>query len=59
MGAALAMAEGPAGVGSAGRVDNTTIAASKVLGPRAYGEGGGACVGSIYHCKSTSGHSLS
>ena len=41
MGAALAMAEGTSGIGSAGRADKATIAVSKVLGPRAYGGAGG------------------
>ena len=59
MGAALAMAEGPAGVGSAGGADKATVAASEALGPRAYGEGGGACAGSMHRCKSASGRSLS
>ena len=41
LGAALAMAEGTAGVGSAGGADKATVAASDALGPRAYGKGGG------------------
>jgi len=41
MGAALAMAKGTAGVGSAGRADEAAVAASKALGPRAYGKAGG------------------
>jgi len=60
VGITLAMAEGPAGVGSAGGADKATVAASKALGPRAYGEGGGgACAGSMHHCESTSGRLLS
>ena len=44
MGAGLAMAEGPASVGSAGRADEATIAVSEALGPRAYGKArGGMC----------------
>jgi len=41
VGAALAMAEGTAGVGSAGGADKATIAASEALGPSAYGRAGG------------------
>jgi hypothetical protein len=37
VGAALAMAEGTFGIGSAGRADKATVAASEVLGPRVYG----------------------
>jgi len=39
--AVLAMAEGPAGIGSAGGADEATIAVPKALGPRAYGRAGG------------------
>jgi len=49
MHAALAMAESPAGVGSAGRADKATIAAPKVLGPRAYGRAGGGEAGAKGH----------
>ena len=41
MGTALAMAKGTASVGSAGRADKATIAASEALGPLAYGRAGG------------------
>jgi len=41
LGAALAMAKGTAGVGSAGGADKATIAASEVLRPWAYGKAGG------------------
>jgi len=41
MGTALAMAKGTSGVGSAGGADKATVAASEVLGPRAYGRVGG------------------
>ena len=41
MGAALAMAEGTSGIGSAGRADKATVAVSEALGPRAYGGAGG------------------
>ena len=37
MGAALALAEGTSGVRSAGGADKASVAASKALGPRAYG----------------------
>ena len=53
-GAALAMAEGTAGVGSAGGADKATAAASEALGPRAYGEAGGACAGSMHRCERAS-----
>jgi len=55
------MAEGTAGVGSAGGADKATAAASEVLGPRAYGKAGGACVGSMHCCERASEreHSLS
>jgi len=44
VGAALAMAEGAAGVGSAGGADKATVAAPEALGPRAYDRaGGGRC----------------
>ena len=44
MGAAFAMAEGTASVGSAGGADEATVAVSEALGPRAYGKaGGGMC----------------
>jgi len=41
MGAALAMAKDTSDVGSAGRADKATIAASEALGPRVYGGAGG------------------
>jgi len=41
VGAALAMAEGTASIGSAGRADKATIAASEALWPLAYGRAGG------------------
>ena len=41
MHAALAMAEGPAGVGSAGGADKATVAVPEALGPGAYGGAGG------------------
>jgi len=41
VGAALAMAKGTAGVGSAGGADKATIVASEALGPLAYGRAGG------------------
>jgi len=41
LGAALAMAEGTAGIRSAGRADKATVAASKALRPWAYGKAGG------------------
>ena len=41
MGAALAMAEGTAGVGSAGRADKATVAASEALRAWVYGKVGG------------------
>jgi len=42
--AALAMAKGPAGVGSAGGADKATVAAPEALGPGAYGRArGGRC----------------
>jgi len=44
VGAALAMAEGTAGVGSASGADKATVAAPEALGPGAYGGAGGACV---------------
>ena len=60
MGITLAMAEGPAGVRSAGRADKATVAVSEALGPRVYGKGGGgACAGSMHHCESASGCLLS
>ena len=45
LGAALAMAKGTASIGSAGRADKATIAASEALRPWAYGkaEGEGKC----------------
>ena len=43
MGAALVMAKGTSGVGSAGGADKATVAASEALGPRVYGEAGGMC----------------
>jgi len=48
------MAKGTASVGSAGRADKATTAASEALGPRAYGEAGGACAGSMHRCKRVS-----
>jgi len=48
------MAEGTAGVGSAGGADKATAAASEALGPRAYGEAGGACAGSMHRCERAS-----
>jgi len=41
LGAALAMAEGTTGVGSAGGADKATVAASEALRPWAYGKAGG------------------
>jgi len=45
VGAAFAVAKGPASVRSAGRADKATVAAPKALGPGAYGRarGGGRC----------------
>ena len=44
MGAALAMAEGTSGIGSAGGADKATAAAPEALGPGAYGGAGeGRC----------------
>jgi len=37
------MAKDTSGVESAGRADKATVAASKALGPRAYGGAGGQC----------------
>ena len=48
------MAEGTAGIGSAGGADKATAAASEALGPRAYGEAGGTCVGSMHRCERAS-----
>jgi len=59
VGAALAMAEGTAGVGSADGANEAAVAASEALGPRAYGEAGGACAGSIHRCERASIRSLS
>jgi len=39
--AVLAMAKGPAGVGSAGGADEATVAVSEALGPGVYGGAGG------------------
>jgi len=41
MHAVLAMAEGPAGIGSAGGADEATVAVPEALGPRVYGGAGG------------------
>ena len=54
VGAALAMAEGATGVGSAGGADKATVAASKVLGPWAYGRAGGRASAKC-HCKARPG----
>ena len=44
VGAAFAMAEGPASIGSAGGADKATVAVSEALGPRVYGKAGrGMC----------------
>jgi hypothetical protein len=40
---ALAMAEGTAGIESAGRAEKTTAAKSEVLEPRVYGEAWSRC----------------
>jgi len=47
LGAALAMAEGTAGIGSAGGADKATIAASEALRPWAYGKAGGGQVQNV------------
>jgi len=67
--AALSMAEGAAGVGSAGGADKATVAAPEALGPRAYGGVGGAGakghrmakpgMGSTHRCERASERSLS
>jgi len=49
MHAALAMAESPAGVGSAGGADKATVAAPEALGPGAYGGAGGGEAGAKGH----------
>jgi len=54
VGAALAMAEGTAGVRSAGGADKAIAAASEALRPRVYGKAGGACAGSMHCCKRAS-----
>ena len=41
MGTAFAMAEGPAGVGSAGGANKATVAVPEALGPGAYGRARG------------------
>jgi len=48
------MAKGTASVRSAGRADKATAAASKALGPRVYGEAGGAYAGLMHRCERAS-----
>jgi len=43
MGAALTRAKDTSSIGSAGGADKATVAASKALGPRAFGGAGGQC----------------
>ena len=56
MGAALAMAEGAASIGSAGRADKATIAVSEAVGPKAHGRAEGA--GAKGHCVARPGIGL-
>ena len=55
MGAALAMAEGTSSVGSAGRADKATVAASEALGPRAYGRAGGGSAKGLHMARPSMG----
>jgi len=71
MHAALAMAESPAGIGSAGGANKATVAAPEALGPRAYGGAGGGeagakghriarpCMGPMHHSQRASERLLS